>query len=123
MATINQLIKKKRINKFRSKKTGALDNCPQKRGVVIKLVTRAPKKPNSGVRKLALVNLTNNRRIYAYIVGNNNTVQEHGVVLVRGGRVQDLPGIRYKLVSGVYDFAGLENRKTSRSKYGTKRKI
>jgi small subunit ribosomal protein S12 len=121
MPTFNQLIKKPRIQKFRSEKRPALDQCPQKKGTCIKLVTRAPKKPNSAIRKLALVRLSNNKRIYGYIPGIGHNLQEHSIVLVRGGRVKDLPGIKYKLVRGVYDFSGLDSRRTSRSKYGTKR--
>jgi small subunit ribosomal protein S12 len=121
MPTINQLIRKKRTQKFRSERRPALDKCPQRKGTCLKLVTRAPKKPNSAVRKLALVRLTNNKRIYGYIPGEGHNLQEHAIVLLRGGRVKDLPGIKYKLVRGVYDFLGLENRRTSRSKYGTKR--
>lgn len=123
MPTINQLINVKRKKKFRSKRVPALDRCPQKKGSILKLVTRTPKKPNSAIRKLAIIRLSNRRRIYGYINGNKHNLQEHSVVLIRGGRVKDLPGIKYKLVRGVYDFAGLENRKNARSKYGTKRKL
>lgn len=123
MPTIYQLIRKGRKKKFRSKRVPALEQNPQKRGSVLKLVTRTPKKPNSAIRKLAIVRLTNRKRVYGYINGWKNNLQEHSVVLLRGGRVKDLPGIKYRLVRGVYDFSGLEGRKTSRSKYGTKRKI
>lgn len=123
MPTINQLIKNKRKKKFRSQRVPALEQCPHKRGSILKLVTRTPKKPNSAIRKLAIVRLSNRRRIYGYINGNKHNLQEHSVVLIRAGRVKDLPGIKYKLVRGVYDFAGLENRKNARSKYGTKRKL
>lgn len=123
MPTIHQLIRKGRKKKFRSQRVPALNKCPQKRGSIVKLVTRTPKKPNSAIRKLAIVRLSNKKRVYGYINGNKNNLQEHSVVLIRGGRVKDLPGIKYKLVRGVYDFAGLENRKNARSKYGTKRKI
>lgn len=123
MSTLNQLIKKKgkRIQKYRSSKVPALERCPQKKGSCIRLVTRNPKKPNSATRKLAYVRLSTNKKIYAYIPGIGHNLQDHSVVLVRGGRVKDLPGIRYKLVRGVYDFSGLEARKNARSKYGTKR--
>jgi small subunit ribosomal protein S12 len=123
MPTIYQLIRKGRKKKFRSKRVPALEQNPQKRGSVLKLVTRTPKKPNSAIRKLAIVRLTNKKRVYGYINGNKNNLQEHSVVLLRGGRVKDLPGIKYRLVRGVYDFSGLEGRKTARSKYGTKRKL
>lgn len=121
MPTINQLIKKERIKKKRAKKVPALDRCPQKKGVCLKIITRTPKKPNSALRKLALIRLSNKKRIYGYIPGEGHNLQEHSVVLVRGGRTKDLPGIKYKLVRGVYDFEGLKNRKQGRSKYGTKR--
>ena len=121
MATIAQLIRKKRSQKFRSNRISALEGCPQKKGSVLKLVTRTPKKPNSAIRKLAIVRLTNKKRIYAYIPGDKHNLQEHSIVLVRAGRVQDLPGIKYKMVRGVYDFAGLPGRQNARSKYGTKK--
>ena len=121
MATFNQLIRKPRTGKKRSKHVPALQRCPQKKGVCIKLVTRTPKKPNSAIRKLALLRLSNNRRIYGYIPGEGkHSLQEHSVVLVRGGRVKDLPGIKYKLIRGIFDFEGLKGRKHGRSKYGTK---
>lgn len=121
MPTINQLIKYKRKKKQRTQKVPALDKCPQKKGVCLKIITRTPKKPNSALRKLALIRLSNKKRIYGYIPGEGHTLQEHSVVLVRGGRTKDLPGIKYKLVRGVYDFKGLKDRKQARSKYGTKR--
>ena len=121
MPTISQLSQKARLQKKRAKRRPALDKCPQKKGVCIKLVTRTPKKPNSAIRKLALLRLSNKKRIYGYIPGEGkHTLQEHSVVLVRGGRVKDLPGIKYKLVRGAYDFEGLSLRKKGRSKYGTK---
>src|SRR5271170_7995625 len=121
MVTFNQLIRKPRTGKKRSQHTPALQKCPQKKGVCIKLVTRTPKKPNSAIRKLAILRLSNNRRVYGYIPGEGkHTLQEHSVVLVRGGRVKDLPGIKYKLIRGLYDFEGIKNRKNGRSKYGTK---
>ncbi len=122
MPTIIQLSKKSRIEKKRTVKVPALQQCPQKKGICIKLVTRTPKKPNSAIRKLALLRLSNKKRIYGYIPGEGkHTLQEHSVVLVRGGRVKDLPGIKYKLVRGVYDFEGLSLRRKGRSKYGTKK--
>jgi small subunit ribosomal protein S12 len=122
MPTYQQLIRKPRKAKNRSKRVPALQRCPQKKGVCIKLVTRTPKKPNSAIRKLALLRLSNRKRIYGYIPGEKkHSLQEHSVVLVRGGRVKDLPGVKYKLVRGVYDFEGVKGRKNGRSKYGTKR--
>jgi small subunit ribosomal protein S12 len=121
MPTINQLIRKPRIKKKRSQKVPALQQCPQKKGVCLKILIRTPKKPNSALRKLAIIRLSNKKRIYGYIPGEGHNLQEHSVVLVRGGRVKDLPGIKYKIVRGVYDFEGLKNRRKARSKYGTKR--
>lgn len=110
--------------KHRARHLPALAGAPQKKGVVRKLVTRTPKKPNSAIRKLALLRLTNRRRIYAYLPGEGkHSLQEHSVVLVRGGRVKDLPGIKYTRVRGVYDFQGLVGRTKGRSKYGTKRPV
>jgi len=123
MSTLNQLIKRtKGKNKHRTKNNQALEGNPQKRGTIIRLVTRTPKKPNSAIRKLALIRLVNRKRIYAFIPGGlSHNLQEHSVVLIRGGRVKDLPGIRYRLIRGTQDFAGLEGRKNARSKFGTKR--
>jgi small subunit ribosomal protein S12 len=121
MVTINQLVQKNRIKKKRSIKRPALEKNPQKKGVCIRVLTRTPKKPNSALRKLALIRLSNKKRIYGYIPGEGHTLQEHSVVLVRGGRVKDLPGIKYKIVRGVFDFEGLKNRRQARSKYGTKK--
>jgi small subunit ribosomal protein S12 len=121
MPTINQLCKKKRIQKKKINKAPALNMCPQKKGVCIKIFIRTPKKPNSALRKLARLRLTNGKKISAYIPGEGHTLQEYSNVLIRGGRVKDLPGIKYHLVRGKLDFAGLKNRKTSRSKYGTKK--
>ena len=125
MSTYTQLSTHKnkvRQTKKRSRRVPALSQCPQKQGVCIKLVRRTPKKPNSAIRKLALLRLSNRRRIYAYLPGEGkHTLQEHSVVLVRGGRVKDLPGIKYKIIRGVYDFQGQVERKNSRSKYGTKK--
>lgn len=123
MPTLNQLIKKGGIRqkKQRSIKRPALEGCPQKKGIILKLFTRTPKKPNSAIRKVAKVRLSNKRVITAYIAGEGHALQEHGVVLVRGGRIKDLPGLKYRLIRGVYDFLGLKNRKQARSKYGTKK--
>lgn len=122
MSTINQLVKKNRIKKKRSTWMPALAQCPQKKGVCMRILTRTPKKPNSALRKLALIRLSNKKRIYGYISGEGHSLQEHSIVLVRGGRVKDLPGIKYKLIRGVYDFEGLQARKQARSKYGSKKK-
>jgi small subunit ribosomal protein S12 len=121
MPTINQLCKKKRLEKKRRKKTPALNTCPQKKGVCTKIFLRTPKKPNSALRKLARLRLTNGKKISAYIPGEGHNLQEYSTVLIRGGRVKDLPGIKYHLVRGKLDFSGLKGRKTSRSKYGTKK--
>ena len=125
MATLGQLsshTSSRRSTKRRQKAVPALEGAPQKKGIVRKLVTRTPKKPNSAIRKLALLRLTNRRRLYAYLPGEGkHSLQEHSVVLVRGGRVKDLPGIKYKIIRGVYDFEGLKGRIKGRSKYGTKR--
>ena len=121
MPTYHQILRNPRKRKIHTNNVKALNGCPQKKGVCVKLVTRTPKKPNSAIRKLALLRLSNRRRIYGYIPGEGkHSLQEHSVVLVRGGRVKDLPGIKYKLIRGVYDFEGLKNRKNGRSKYGTK---
>ncbi len=122
MPTINQLVKKGRKPKKRKSKSPALESCPQKRGVCIRVYTTNPKKPNSALRKVAKVRLSNGREIIAYIPGEGHNLQEHSVVLVRGGRVKDLPGVKYHIVRGVYDCAGVEGRSSSRSLYGTKRK-
>lgn len=126
MSTFSQLSsfsKFSRPSKKRAQRVPALQRSPQKQGVCIKLVRRTPKKPNSAQRKLALVRLSNRRRIYAYLPGEaKHSLQEHSVVLVRGGRVKDLPGIKYKRIRGVYDFQGHPDRKKARSKYGTKRR-
>jgi small subunit ribosomal protein S12 len=120
MPTINQLCKNKRIKKTKQNKTPALESCPQKKGICIKLVVKTPKKPNSALRKLVKLKLTNKKQIYAYIPGEGHNLQAYSTVLMRGGRVKDLPGVKYHLIRGKLDFAGLKNRKTSRSKYGTK---
>lgn len=122
MATFLQLIKTPRKKKNRSQRVPALQKCPQKKGVCIKLVIRTPKKPNSALRKLALLRLSNQRRVYGYLPGEGkHSLQEHSVVLIRGGRVKDLPGIKYKMIRGVLDFEGIKGRKNGRSKYGTKK--
>jgi len=119
--TINQLVRKGRKNI--KKKTGAraLQACPQKRGVCTRVYTSTPKKPNSAIRKVARVRLTNGIEITAYIPGEGHNLQEHSIVLVRGGRVKDLPGVRYHIVRGTLDTEGVEGRKVSRSKYGVRR--
>ena len=120
MPTYNQICKKKRKNKIKLNKTPALERCPQKKGICLKLVIRAPKKPNSALRKLAKLRLSNGKKIYAYIPGEGHNLQQYSTVLMRGGRVKDLPGVKYHLIRGKLDLLGLKNRKTSRSKYGTK---
>jgi small subunit ribosomal protein S12 len=121
MPTINQLANQKRLKKKRSKRMPALEQCPQKKGVCLRILTRTPKKPNSAQRKLALIRLSNKKRIYGYIAGEGHSLQEHSVILIRGGRVKDLPGIKYKIIRGVFDFKGVDERRQARSKYGTKR--
>jgi len=121
MPTINQLIRKPRKQVKKKSKTRALEGCPQKRGVCTIVRTMTPKKPNSALRKIAKVRLTNGYEVSAYIPGVGHNLQEHSVVLVRGGRVIDLPGVRYHIIRGVLDAAGVENRKKARSKYGTKK--
>ncbi|HOK21258.1 MAG TPA: 30S ribosomal protein S12 [Bacteroidales bacterium] len=121
MPTIQQLIRKGRKAKRRTSKSPALDNCPQRRGVCTRVYTTTPKKPNSALRKVAKVRLTNGYEVIAYIPGEGHNLQEHSIVLVRGGRVKDLPGVRYHIVRGALDTAGVEKRKQGRSKYGAKR--
>ncbi|AJC73013.1 30S ribosomal protein S12 [Pseudothermotoga hypogea DSM 11164 = NBRC 106472] len=121
MPTINQLIRFGRERKVEKSKAPALMGNPQKRGVCIRVTTMTPKKPNSALRKIARVRLSNGIEVTAYIPGIGHNLQEHSVVLVRGGRVKDLPGIRYKIIRGTLDAAGVENRRQSRSKYGAKR--
>lgn len=121
MPTINQLVRKGRKRIIKKKKNRALLGCPQRRGVCTRVYTTTPKKPNSALRKVARVRLTNGFEITAYIPGEGHNLQEHSIVLVRGGRVKDLPGVRYHIVRGALDTAGVENRTNSRSKYGTKR--
>ena len=121
MPTINQLIKKSRIKPIARNKVPALERQPLKRGVCLKVYTTTPKKPNSAMRKVARVRLTNGTEINAYIPGEGHNLQEHSIVLVRGGRVKDLPGVRYHIVRGALDTAGVEGRLQRRSKYGAKR--
>lgn len=121
MPTINQLCKTPRMSRVKRNKVPALQSNPQKKGVCLKIFLRTPKKPNSALRKLARLKLTNGKKVTAYIPGEGHKLQEYSTVLIRGGRVKDLPGIKYHLVRGKLDFLGLKNRKTSRSKYGTKR--
>ena len=121
MPTINQLVRKSRKDVEKKSTAPALKECPQKRGVCISVKTTTPKKPNSALRKIARVRLTNGMEVTAYITGIGHNLQEHSVVLIRGGRVKDLPGVRYHIVRGTLDTAGVEKRKQGRSKYGTKR--
>lgn len=121
MPTINQLIRKEREKVLTKTKSPALKNCPQKRGVCTRVYTTTPKKPNSALRKVARVRLTNQIEVTAYILGIGHNLQEHSVVLIRGGRVKDLPGVRYHIVRGKLDTAGVKDRNQSRSKYGAKR--
>ena len=121
MPTIQQLIRKGRKSKTSKTTAPALQNCPQKRGVCTRVYTTTPKKPNSALRKVARVRLTNGMEVTAYIPGEGHNLQEHSIVLIRGGRVKDLPGVRYHIVRGTLDTAGVEDRKQGRSHYGTKR--
>ncbi|HXB13624.1 MAG TPA: 30S ribosomal protein S12 [Bacteroidia bacterium] len=121
MPTIQQLVRKGRVKVTQKSKSVALDKSPQRRGVCIRVYTTTPKKPNSALRKVAKVRMTNGQEVIAYIPGEGHNLQEHSIVLVRGGRVKDLPGVRYHIVRGTLDTAGVENRKQSRSKYGAKR--
>jgi small subunit ribosomal protein S12 len=120
MPTINQLVRKGR-KKLKSKsKSIDLEGCPQKKGVCLQVMTRTPKKPNSALRKVARVRLTNGKEVTAYIPGEGHNLQEHSIVLIRGGRVRDLPGVKYHIIRGRLDTAGVDGRKRGRSKYGTK---
>ena len=121
MPTINQLVRKGRKKIEKKKKTPALQENPLRRGVCIRVYTTTPKKPNSALRKVARVRLTNGQEVTAYIPGIGHNLQEHSIVLVRGGRVKDLPGVRYKVIRGVLDTAGVDNRRSSRSRYGAKK--
>jgi small subunit ribosomal protein S12 len=121
MPTINQLVRKGRKPMRRKSKSPVLDQCPQKRGVCTQVKTMTPKKPNSALRKVARVRLSNGKEITAYIGGEGHNLQEHSIVLVRGGRVRDLPGVRYHIVRGTLDCAGVDDRKQGRSKYGSRK--
>lgn len=121
MPTISQLVRKGRNKLTKKSKSVALDSCPQKRGVCTRVYTTTPKKPNSALRKVARVRLTNGKEINAYIPGEGHNLQEHSIVLVRGGRVKDLPGVRYHIIRGALDTAGVNKRTQSRSRYGAKK--
>ena len=121
MATINQLVRKPRKSKVAKSDVPALQRSPQKRGVCTRVYTTTPKKPNSALRKVARVKLSNNFEVTAYIPGEGHNLQEHSIVLIEGGRVKDLPGVRYHVIRGVLDPAGVEDRRTSRSRYGAKK--
>jgi small subunit ribosomal protein S12 len=123
MPTIQQLIRLKRIKQINLTKTPALKACPQRRGICTRVYTTTPKKPNSAIRKVARVKLTSGFEITAYIPGEGHSLQEHSIVLVRGGRVKDLPGVRYKIIRGALDSTGVKNRNQSRSKYGTRKMV
>ncbi len=121
MPTIQQLVRKGRTKLNEKSKAPALDSCPQRRGVCVRVYTTTPKKPNSAMRKVARVRLTNGKEVNAYIPGEGHNLQEHSIVLIRGGRVKDLPGVRYHLIRGALDTSGVDGRKQGRSKYGAKR--
>nr|ULQ69020.1 ribosomal protein S12 [Carex gibba] len=121
MPTSNQLIRQGREEKRRTDRTRALDKCPQKQGVCLRVSTRKPKKPNSALRKIAKVRLSNRHDIFAYIPGEGHNLQEHSIVLVRGGRVKDLPGVKFHCIRGVRDLLGIPDRRKGRSKYGAER--
>ncbi|PWK54173.1 30S ribosomal protein S12 [Pleionea mediterranea] len=121
MATVNQLVRKPRKKVIKKSNVPALEACPQKRGVCTRVYTTTPKKPNSALRKVARVRLTNGYEVTSYIGGEGHNLQEHSVVMIRGGRVKDLPGVRYHCVRGTLDLAGVKDRKQGRSKYGAKR--
>ncbi len=121
MPTINQLVRKGRVRVTSKNKAPALDACPQKRGVCTRVYTTTPKKPNSALRKVARVRLTNSIEVTAYIPGEGHNLQEHSIVLVKGGRIKDLPGVRYHIIRGTLDASGVDDRKKARSKYGAKK--
>ena len=121
MPTINQLVRNRRKKQTKRSNTPALQNCPQKRGVCVRVYTTTPKKPNSALRKVARVRLTNGIEVTSYIPGIGHNLQEHSVVLIRGGRVKDLPGVRYHIIRGTLDTLGVNDRRQGRSKYGAKR--
>ena len=121
MPTLSQLVRKRRKSKLTKKDTAALQGCPQRRGVCVRVYTSTPKKPNSALRKVARVRLTNGIEVTSYIPGIGHNLQEHSVVLIRGGRVKDLPGVRYHVIRGALDTLGVDERKQARSKYGVKK--
>nr|YP_009446424.1 ribosomal protein S12 [Ancoracysta twista]ATY40912.1 ribosomal protein S12 [Ancoracysta twista] len=121
MSTTNQLLRQKREAKGKGNPSAALEKCPQKRGVCLRVLTRSPRKPNSAQRKVARIKLSNGRRITGYIPGEGHNLQEHSVVLIRGGRTPDLPGVRYKVIRGTLDLQGIPARKQGRSKYGSRK--
>ncbi len=121
MPTINQLVRKGRKKMRTKSKAPVLESCPQRRGVCLQVKTMTPKKPNSALRKVARTRLSNGKEVTVYIPGESHNLQEHSIVLIRGGRVRDLPGVRYKVIRGVLDASGVESRRRSRSKYGAKR--
>jgi len=121
MPTINQLVRKPRVKQVKKNKVPALEACPQKRGVCTRVYTTTPKKPNSALRKVARVRLSNGQEVTSYIPGEGHNLQEHSMILIRGGRVKDLPGVRYHTIRGTLDTRGVEDRKQNRSKYGAKR--
>jgi len=121
MPTINQLVRKSRVKVNEKTDAPALKNCPQRRGVCTRVYTTTPKKPNSALRKVARVRLTNGMEVTSYIPGEGHNLQEHSVVLIRGGRVKDLPGVRYHIIRGTHDAIGVQKRRQGRSKYGAKR--
>jgi small subunit ribosomal protein S12 len=123
MPTIQQLIRLNRTKMVNATKTPALKSCPQRRGICTRVYTTTPKKPNSAIRKVARVKLTSGFEITAYIPGEGHSLQEHSIVLVRGGRVKDLPGVRYKIIRGALDATGVKNRNQGRSKYGTRKAV
>ncbi|MGD0898987.1 MAG: 30S ribosomal protein S12 [Thermoguttaceae bacterium] len=121
MPTINQLVRKRRRVQRRSSKAPVLEQCPQKRGVCLQVKTMTPKKPNSALRKITRVRLSNGKEVTVYIPGEGHSLQEHSIVLIRGGRIRDLPGVRYQVVRGALDTLGVDGRKQSRSRYGAKK--
>ena len=121
MPTLNQLVRKERTKSLKKTKSPALTNCPQRRGVCTRVYTTTPKKPNSALRKVARIRLTNGFEVSSYIPGIGHNLQEHSVVLIRGGRVKDLPGVRYHIIRGTLDTQGVQNRNQARSKYGAKK--
>ncbi len=123
MPTVNQLVRQGRDKQVKKTSAPALQSCPQKRGVCVRVYTTTPKKPNSALRKIARVRLTNQMEVTSYIPGEGHNLQEHSLVLIRGGRVKDLPGVRYHIIRGTLDASGVNNRKQGRSKYGTKKNV